>query len=229
MKIFELDGTSGSSNLSYNYAMPDINPLITKAKEILEKTPYDMGHDVFHHERVWGNAQIIVEKEKLHVDLDVLYVACMWHDVTLGKKDEAEARQLHIDETLDFLAELMKAEEFSESFRQQVIDAIRDHGFEKKKQANIEGEVLFDADKLDALDPNRYRKLVEAIQRKKLSRLKLFMYTQATKLWLRTMRNRYHFQTSKEIHDQRIQDLLQDTQTIQLAKELGVDIPKLIK
>lgn len=209
--------------------MRSIAHLVNQAKALLQKHQYDIAHDLSHHERVWKLAQQILKHENLPVDKDALKMACFWHDVVLEPKDEQENRQIHINETLEYLRQRMQEEKFRPEFQTTVLDAIRDHGFEKKWQLNLEGEVLFDADKLDALSPERYTKVVAAIKHKQLSKIKVFMYTQAAKLWLRTMRKRYHFETSRKLHDQKIEQLLADTETIQLAKELGIDIRKLLK
>ncbi len=203
--------------------------LINKAKSLLKLHQYDVAHDLSHHERIWENAQKILKNENISVDEDALQTACFWHDIVLEPKHETEDRQLHINEILEYLKLCMQEEKFSNKFQITVLDAIRDHGFEKKRQLNPEGEVLFDADKLDALSPERYKKIIAAIKHKQLSKIKAFMYTQAAKLWLRTMRKRYHFETSRNIHDQKIERLLADKETIQFAKELGIDIPRLVK
>ncbi len=209
--------------------MKSIQKIIFEAERLLQAHPYDIAHDLSHHKRVHETALQIAEEEGLLLNSDALKVACFWHDVVLGTKDEEENRQIHINETIKFLEELMTKEELGVNFQKTVIDAIRDHGFEKKKQLNSEGCVLFDADKLDALHPKRYRKILQAVKNKNLSKIKIFMYKQAAKLWLGTMRNRYHYETSKRIHDSRIKKLLEDKETIQVGKSIGIDIPSLIK
>ena len=207
----------------------NIAVLINEAERLLTKHPYDEGHDLSHHQRVLGNALEIVDSEEVGVDKDILQVACMWHDVVLEPKDEKEARQIHIDETLEYLHELMNKHGFNYEFISKVVRAIKDHGFEKRKQANLEGEVLFDADKLDALNPIRYKNLIKAIKAKKFSRFKILMYKQAAKLWLRTMRGRYHFESSKLMHDEMIVNLLKDKEALELGHQLGIDIVGLVK
>ena len=202
--------------------------LIQKAEYLLKKQPYDVAHDLSHHQRVWETARNIAQEEQLNVDFNALKVACYWHDVVLEEKNETENRQLHIDETLNYLITLMQEEKCSETFQKTVHDAILDHGFEKKRQLNTEGEVLFDADKLDALNPERYSKLLIQLKNKQLSKIKLFMYKQAAKVWLRTMRNRYHFEVSKKLHDQKMLKMLKDTELVAAAKEIGIDIHKLV-
>ena len=43
-----------------------ISKLIQKAEYLLKKQPYDVAHDLIHHQRVWKNAKTIVERENQH-------------------------------------------------------------------------------------------------------------------------------------------------------------------
>ena len=216
----------------YNCAMDNaisISKLIQKAEYLLKKQPYDVAHDLTHHQRVWKNAETIVERENLRLNSDALKVACYWHDVVLEAKDEEENRDLHIAETLAYLKSFMQEEKIDVEFQQIVQDAVSNHGFEKKRQLNLEGEVLFDADKLDALNPERYTVLLAQLKDKQLSKIKIFMYRQAAKIWLTTMRYRYHFESSREIHDEKISELLQNTEIVEAAKKIGINISELIR
>jgi HD superfamily phosphodiesterase len=206
-----------------------VYPLIAEAKRILKESPYDVAHDLSHHERVWKNAQRISEHVSEPFDEDILKVAVFWHDVTLGQKSETEDRTLHIQEAISHLRDLMKRHSFPLSFQESVQEVIRSHVFEAKNQATIEAKILFDADKLDAFHQERYTALLNAYKGRQLSKMKVFLLVQAAKLWLRTVRNRYHFDISRAMHDERISHLLQDTEAVQTAKSLGVDIEKLVK
>ena len=42
------------------------------------------------------------------------------------------------------------------------------------------------------------------------------------------MRNRYHFEVSKKLHDQKMLKMLKDTELVAAAKEIGIDIHKLV-
>ena len=53
----------------YNHSMDNaisISKLIQKAEYLLKKQPYDVAHDLIHHQRVWKNAKTIVERENQH-------------------------------------------------------------------------------------------------------------------------------------------------------------------
>lgn len=208
--------------------MPQTKSLLQQAKRILQETPYDVAHDFSHHERVWENAQAIAKAIHENVNQEALQLACFWHDVTLGSKDQTEDRTQHIEETLEYLKKLMKEQSVDEILQKKVVQAIEQHEFTTRKQTSIEAKVLFDADKLDAFHKKRYTALLEAQKNKQFSKMKLFLMVQAAKLWLRTARNRYHFDISREMHDERIESLLKDKEAVRMAKELGVDIAELV-
>lgn len=205
-----------------------VDTLIQEAELLLSAQPYDFSHDQEHHRRVWATACAIMDQEQLEIDEEALQVACMWHDVVLETKDEQENRQTHIDETNSLLDTRMRELELDETFRETVLGAIRDHPYEKNVSRSVVGQVLFDADKLDALEPVRYREIMERIRNKTLSAFKKAMYVQAGKLWLRTMRRRYHFEASSVMHDARIEVLLADQEVLAVGKEIGLDIVKLV-
>jgi HD superfamily phosphodiesterase len=207
----------------------NVSPLIAEAKRILKESPYDVAHDLSHHERVWQNAQRISQHLSEPIDEAILKVAVFWHDVTLGQKSETEDRTLHIQEAISHLRDLMNKHTLPISFQERVQEVIRSHVFEAKNQASVEAKILFDADKLDAFHQERYTVLLNAYKGKQLSKMKLFLLVRAAKLWLRTVRNRYHFDISRGMHDERIAILLQDTEAVQTARDLGVDIAKLVK
>ena len=123
----------------------------------------------------------------------------------------------------------MAKHEYDNVFQKVVIDAIKHHSFLTSFQRSLESKLLFDADKLDGFHPLRYRKIISGIKKKKLSKVQVFLIANAAKVWLKTMRSRYHFSKSREMHDTLMQALLSDKEAIQVAKEFGVDVVKLVK
>ncbi|HEX7017414.1 MAG TPA: HD domain-containing protein [Patescibacteria group bacterium] len=207
----------------------NISPLLKEAERLLKANPRDEIHDLSHHQRVWKNALLIVGSLSEPIDKNVLQVATMWHDVMISPVSLSLGSEGLLNETISYLRHYMVENDYDQKFQKAVISAIEHHNFLTKFQMSLEGKVLFDADKLDALNPVRYRKIIEALKNKQIPKVQIFLLTQAAKLWLKTMRNRYHFKKSKELHDQLIADLLNDQDAIQTAKEVGVDIVKLVK
>jgi HD superfamily phosphodiesterase len=206
-----------------------INLLIAEAKRLLTANPRDNIHDISHHQRVWENVQTIVASLESEPDMEVLKVATFWHDVMIRPESLSLGADGLFEETVSYLVTFMKEKGYDETFQAAVMEAVKHHNFLTKFQQSLEGKILFDADKLDALHPIRYRRIIANIEGKKLSKVQLFLYVKAAKLWLKTMRSRYHFDISLAFHDQLIADLLEDDEAVKVAKKFGVDIVELTK
>ncbi len=205
--------------------MKNVPKIIQRAETLLKEHPYDVGHDLEHHLEVWKLAQDIANHIEEKVDYDALQLAVMWHDVvTLEKFDNTfKDRDRITEKTADELEELLKKEKFTKSFISKVILAILHHGFEDQ-QVNTEGEILYDADKLSALDVTRWIKLFDAAKAGRLSPVSVEAYKKSGKKWISTMRGKLHFQYSKNLHDRMIKALLKDEKAIAIAKTAGWDL-----
>ncbi|MDP2860552.1 MAG: hypothetical protein Q8N98_02450 [bacterium] len=129
----------------------NVTDLILEAQRHLVERPYDLVHDITHHARVWGWCLKIVEAEKLKVNWPVLQVAAWWHD--------AEGRTGELVEAVKkSLAKHMADKDFTD----KVIDLIEEHTF-GKTQTSLEAKVLFDADKLEYVTPERFAWFFQAL------------------------------------------------------------------
>ena len=207
----------------------NISPLIDEAKRLLLKNPRDQIHDLSHHERVWQNALIISQSLPKEIDQDVLQAAVFWHDVMISPESLKLGSKGLLKETINVLDQFLTDKKYGAEFKEKVLAAVKHHNFLTNHQMNTEGKVLFDADKLDALHPTRYRQIIQSIQQKQLSKAEILVYAQVAKLWLKTMRSRYHFEVSKRMHDRLIKALLKDKEAVSVAKKYGVDIVKLVR
>lgn len=120
-----------------------ITPIIIDAQKLLVTKPYDLAHDITHHYRVWEWCSKIVLAEKLSVNWPLLTIASWWHDAQ-------DRRGMLIKEVLKSL-DKNGAEE---NLQRQVANIIREHSF-NQKQTSTEAKVLFDADKLEYVNPPR--------------------------------------------------------------------------
>jgi uncharacterized protein len=115
------------------------------------KSMDDSAHDKEHIYRVLHNALDIAAHEggKRPVDYDVLIAACLLHDI--GRREQYENPALcHAQVGAEKAYEWLKCEGYGESFAQKVKDCIAAHRFRGNNLPNsAEGEILFDADKLD--------------------------------------------------------------------------------
>jgi uncharacterized protein len=119
--------------------------VIEKAKKYVKKFSANesTGHDYHHAMRVYNMALYLsVGKD---VDLDVIALAALLHDLD-DKKIAVESSRL----ALDFLEEHV-----SEFIKFEVIDIIENMSFSDQKQGkkitSLEGKIVQDADRLDAL------------------------------------------------------------------------------
>lgn len=104
------------------------------------------GHDWFHIERVWKNAVTIGKEEK--IELFVVELAALLHDLADDKIVENEEKA--IDEITYFL----EGEGVSDRISQQVLEIIQTISFKGGKAKQVltkEGQVVQDADRLDAI------------------------------------------------------------------------------
>ena len=88
--------------------------------------------------------------KSMGANLKVLRAAAMLHDV--GRPREKETGISHSILSGQMSKDILQNEGFDDSEIEQVIDAIRTHRFsERLKPTSLEGEILSDADKLDAM------------------------------------------------------------------------------
>lgn len=109
----------------------------------------DSAHDRQHVYRVLNNA-IEIAKGEEHVNMDVLMVAALLHDI--GRADEkADPKADHAVTGGDRAYQVLtKDAGYDHAFAEHVRQCIRTHRFRRNDPpATIEAKILFDADKLD--------------------------------------------------------------------------------
>lgn len=121
----------------------NLTKLILEAQKYLVCKPFDLAHDITHHYRVYQWCLKIVEAENLEVNTNILTVAAWWHD--------AEERTGKIVSAVE---KSLEKNEVDPRFIDEVINVIRKHSL-GKKQTSPEAKVLFDADKLEYVSPQR--------------------------------------------------------------------------
>lgn len=194
-----------------------INPLISQAKKHLKDRPFDAGHDLAHHQRVWSNAQLIASHIDDTCDLDILKVATFWHDVNLKAEHDKDP-----DHTANELKKMLQQRGFDLDFTQAVFLAVRDHGYSRKPQT-IEAKILYDADKLDVIHIDRIQGVIEAIKQKQMSRFTLNIYIKTGRLWIKRLYKKYHFDYTRKLHVERIHQLLKDPRSQEIGQELNLN------
>ncbi|MFB5637023.1 MAG: HD domain-containing protein [Nitrosarchaeum sp.] len=109
----------------------------------------DSAHDFDHVMRVFKNAQNICKKENANEKL--VLSAVLLHDIVSYPKSDKRSKLSSI-RSAEKSKKILKKFNFTKQEIQIIYDAIRDHSFSQNKTPKtIEGKILQDADRLDAL------------------------------------------------------------------------------
>lgn len=126
--------------------MNDLKKLELKVRKQIQNDP---AHDFEHIMRVCKNVKKIAKHE--NVNLNLVLAAALLHDIVSFPKSDKRSKT-------SSLKSAQKAKQILERYRYTqneikiIIDAIADHSFSRNKTPKtIEGKILQDADRLDAL------------------------------------------------------------------------------
>jgi len=126
-----------------------MNVLDSIKNEIIKIMDNDPAHDFDHIMRVYTNAKKIVKEEK--ADEKLVLSAALLHDIVSYSKSSTRSKFSSIDSAKKSKI-ILKKYGFSEKEITIVSDAIKDHSFSQNKvPETLEGKILQDADRLDAL------------------------------------------------------------------------------
>ncbi|PJC50473.1 MAG: phosphohydrolase [Nitrosopumilales archaeon CG_4_9_14_0_2_um_filter_34_16] len=126
--------------------MKIIDSIQSEIKEIMDN---DSAHDFEHVLRVYKNAQKICKKEKANEKL--ILSAALLHDIVSYRKSDKRSKLSSI-ESAKKSKQILKKYDFTSDEITIICDAIKDHSFSQNKTpSTIEGKILQDADRLDAL------------------------------------------------------------------------------
>ena len=126
-----------------------MNVLDSIKNEIIKIMDNDPAHDFDHIMRVYTNAKKIVKEEK--ADEKLVLSAALLHDIVSYPKSSKRSKFSSIDSAKKSKI-ILKKYGFSEKEITIVSDAIKDHSFSQNKvPETLEGKILQDADRLDAL------------------------------------------------------------------------------
>lgn len=109
----------------------------------------DPAHDFQHILRVYKNAEIIGRSEGS--DMEVLLPAVLLHDIVVYPKGSAKSSRSS-DESADLAKNILENYGYSQDRISKICYCIRTHSYSKKVvPTSLEGRILQDADRLDAL------------------------------------------------------------------------------
>lgn len=118
-------------------------------KEVRGLIDNDSAHDFAHIMRVYKNAQMICEKERVNKKL--VLCAVLLHDIVSYPKSDKRSKLSSIQSAAKS-KKILKKFNFDNEEIQIISDAIRDHSFSQNKiPSTIVGKILQDADRLDAI------------------------------------------------------------------------------
>ena len=118
-------------------------------KDVIAIMDNDPAHDFEHIMRVYHNAQKIVKKEK--ANLKLVLSAALLHDIVSYPKSSKRSKLSSIDSAKKSKL-ILKKYDFTVEEITVVSDAIKEHSFSQNKiPQTLEGKILQDADRLDAL------------------------------------------------------------------------------
>lgn len=127
--------------------MKSIKKLTDEVKKILEKN--DPAHDFEHIMRVYKNVQKIGKKEKANMNL--VLAATLLHDIVSYEKSGKRSKTASSESALK-AAKILKKYGYDIHEINTITEAIREHSFSKDiVPSTMEGKILQDADRLDAL------------------------------------------------------------------------------
>ena len=126
--------------------MKVLNLIKNKVIKIMDN---DLAHDFEHVMRVYNNAQKISKKEKANQKL--VLSAALLHDIVSYPKSNSRSKLSSL-ESANKSKLILKEFDFTSEEITIVSDAIEDHSFSQNKiPQTLEGKILQDADRLDAL------------------------------------------------------------------------------
>ena len=126
--------------------MNQLNELRQNVEKIMKNDP---AHDFDHIMRVYKNAEKLCRKEKVKSKL--VLTAALLHDIVSYAKSDKRSKNAST-ESAKKAKTMLKKYDYSNDEIEIITDAIRDHSFSKQKTPEtIEGKILQDADRLDAI------------------------------------------------------------------------------
>ncbi len=131
-----------------------VEKVTEKVKEVLSKSPrQSMAHGIEHFERVRRQSVLLanwIEKEdkSIKVDLEILQISALLHDIDWPY----DQKENHVERSEKKAKEILEEIGYSKQKTKRVARVISEHSSEVvKKASSWEAEILFDADKMDAL------------------------------------------------------------------------------
>lgn len=126
--------------------MKELKSLQKEVQKIIQNDP---AHDFEHIMRVYKNAKRIAREEKANEKL--VLTAALLHDIVWYPKSDGRSKKASVH-SAKLAKKILTKYNYTPDEIKIITDAIRDHSFSRNRiPKTIEGKVLQDADRLDAL------------------------------------------------------------------------------
>lgn len=169
--------------------------VLAAAKSKLSSKPYDLYHTQKHHDDVFQLCLEIVKDNNVDVDLDVLEIACLWHDVYKGSGDNE----------IMLLETALRNLRLPEDLAKRIVSVIAEHSFGKDQTTN-ESRVLYDADKIDLVSTSRWKDVFEAFERGEVTLEERDRYIKEWNRRMPLLEKKLHYATSNEIFSSHLKE-----------------------
>jgi len=135
-------------NFSIMFTEPRQKQLFEKVKEYFRVNKSDQLHDIDHIIRTVFWAELLSKKE--NADLSITIPAAILHDIGMPKYGD----ELHAREGARMCKPFLKDCSYTDDEIAKIAETVFMHSTDDPRQCkSLEGQVLFDADKLDATGP----------------------------------------------------------------------------
>ena len=126
-----------------------MNILNELKKEVKQRIDNDPAHDFDHIMRVYKNVKLISKNE--NVEPETILCAALLHDIISYPKSDKRSKLSSTESAIE-AKKILERYNFDSHKIKIITDAIRDHSFSKNKiPKTLEGKILQDADRLDAI------------------------------------------------------------------------------
>lgn len=166
--------------------MKNIVGIILEAQKQLVLKPVDLAHDITHHYRVCEFSLKINNIEKLNANQNLLTVCAWYHDLG-GRRGE----------NMELITNLISKHTDNKNFIKKVVEIIREHSF-GETQSNLESKIIFDADKLEYVNPFRLLWFLKAYRDGFFSEEKYKQYKREWNERIKDVGKMLHFRYSQE-------------------------------
>ncbi|HPA25747.1 MAG TPA: HD domain-containing protein [bacterium] len=170
-----------------------IKKSITEAKKIMRQID-DPAHDYEHARSVFLDALKILKRSELKVDMNIIALSAWWHDVGRLYKNVGHEK-ISAKMAYDNLVELS----FDKKNCLLVYNAIVNHKWSMKPKT-IEGKIIYDADKLNFISIQRWKKCLKNKEYKNLKEMYFLIPRLETEFLF--------LKSSKEIYKKRIKKFI---------------------